>query len=419
MVKLLPEALRGWASAVTAASESVFASGSQRRPHKHKDAVRLKTASLILADIVDDEGWLINRQAEWARRWRDAPGRRVLFFAPKDYSGSFFKWAEALNRHTDFAARLVVLSPHEYRYPLDLVPHAVINDDWRSVRTLIEEADVLHLKDEKGFFNRSTPAPPDLLASRRPGTPLVFTAFGGYFRRRWADKAFRRYVAHFDARVAITPDLIYPDFDAEFIPHAIDTDRFPYSWEDGSVVSHSPSTAARKGTNQFFKALNRLRTEGLDLDVDVITGVSHDECLRRKQRSTLFFDQAGREIKHRLGSDTIIGWYGNSAIEAAVFGIPTIAHLSREAFDGARRAGRDIEDACAIINTPYGADGIRGTIQRFFASSPAERFEYSNRTRRWIEDFHSYPACATALAALYQRYIAMPRKVCDQRAEEK
>ena len=337
--------------------------------------------------------------AGWEERWDRSPGRRVLLCAVNDFAGSFFKWAEAVNRHTDYAARLAVFKLNRFRHRVDLVlPHPdLIDPDLlgraAGVRALVSEADVVHVKDERGPFAPSSSRLPEVVSAC--GKPRIYTAYGGYFRKLAADDGFRRHVAAFDARVALTPDLVHDWFDARFIPQAIDADANRLLWSDGRLIMHSPTRKERKGTDDLLEAVR-----GLDVEFEMIFGVDHEECLRRKRRANLFFDQAGREGRPGW-TPAVIGWYGNAALEAAVHGIPTIAHLSAAAFDGARRAGRDVEADCAIINTPLGAEGIRKTVEEYFALSRAERTALSLRTRKWVEDFHGYRSCARDLASLY------------------
>jgi hypothetical protein len=56
------------------------------------------------------------------------------------------------------------------------------------------------------------------------------------------------------------------------------------------------------------------------------------------------------------------------------------------AFEGAARAGKDIRDRCAIINTPFGRDGIRQTLENWLAMPTDKRAELSLATRRWVEE---------------------------------
>jgi len=335
---------------------------------------------------------------EWGEKWESRSGRRVLLYAYRDYSGSFYNTAEALNRHSDFAARLIVFARHPYGYDLDLVmPNPRVLQSGLS--DLLHEADIIHIKDETGFFTGSNLLPKDMLTKAEK--PMVFTHYGGYARAFEQNTAYRSYVRSFPAVVAMTPDLVFEWLSAEYIPHPIDTDRFPYSWTDGRVLAHSPSTASRKGTAELLQAL-----EGLDIELDLIQNVSHSECMARKARCNVFFDQAGHESRRDLGTTAVIGWYGNSALEAAVHGIPTIAHLSEEAFRGADRAGRpEVRTKCMILNTAPGVEGIRRTLSRYLELSPEERRHLSERTRTWIETFHSYQAVGERLSNLYNRVL--------------
>ncbi|HAG85629.1 MAG TPA: hypothetical protein DCL61_31955 [Cyanobacteria bacterium UBA12227] len=333
----------------------------------------------------------------WQEKWSNSPGKRVLLYALKDYSGSFMKWAIAINEFTPYAARLIAFGNHQYGYDVDLIfpmPNLLDSDFLK----LAEEADLIHIKDEIGFFEGSNQLPPDLFTQFNK--PLIFTHYGGKARKFQDNTSYQNYVASFAARIALTPDLCYPWFDGYFIPQGMDTEKFQYSWKDGRLLAHSPSTSARKGTDNLLKAI-----QDLDIEFDLIHGVSHPECLARKKLCNLFFDQAGREVPEKLGIDDVIGWYGNSALEAAVHGIPTIAHLSDEAFKGAKRGGKDIKHKCAIINTPLDAEGIRETISKYFELSSFERKELSQKTRAWVKDFHSFSVVAKELQAVYDQVL--------------
>jgi predicted nucleic acid-binding Zn-ribbon protein len=331
---------------------------------------------------------------EWRRKWERSPGRRVLLYALKDYSGSFMKWATAINEHTDWAARLVAFGSHPFGYAVDLVLPMPDSDE-PEMLSLVEDADVIHIKDETGFWQGTNRLPRDLFT--RFGKPLVFTHYGGYARKFSDDPGYQDYVASFAARIAMTPDLVYEWFDGYFVPHSVDVNAFRYEWSDSQRLAHSPSTAARKGTEELTEAI-----EGLGIEFDLIQGVEHQVCLERKRHAGLFFDQAGREVEEKLGVSHVIGWYGNSALEAAVHGIPTIAHLSEQAFEGAERAGKSIRERCAILNTPLDAAGMREVIAGYFALPADERQALSQATRRWVEDFHSFEANGRELVAIYE-----------------
>jgi hypothetical protein len=370
-----------------------LAAAKKERQHLYR---RFKEVKKALDSLPRYEfGSLSPGVESWSRRWREAEGNRVLLYAHRDYAGSLYRWAAAINTSTEYAARVIVLENHPFKYPIDLLySTASFEATYPDLLELMEQSDVVHLKDETGFYLGGNKLPPEFFTQL--GVPLVFTHYGGYARKHSDDPGYIAHVLSHDARVAMTPDLCFDWFDGSYIAHGIDVERFRYSWRDGRVVGHSPSTPARKGTDELLEAV-----QGLDVTLDVIHGVTYDECLARKAMCNLFFDQAGREQVAVLGIDHVIGWYANSALEAAVLGIPSIAHLSDVALERAARSGQDVRESCAIINTPRGAEGIRQTIAAYFELSPRERQELSVRTRAWTESFHSYEVVGPQLAALY------------------
>ncbi|WP_157173624.1 glycosyltransferase [Pseudaminobacter salicylatoxidans] len=354
-------------------------------------------------------------RADWEARWDAMPNRRVLLYAAVDASGSLYKWADAINRHTNYAARLVCFYRHKHNYDLDLlIPFPDLDARGRMVDDLLAEASLFHLKDEPGFYQGINNLPEDFFS--RWNKPQVFTAHGGYMRKLASDSGFREFVGSFDARVAMTPDLNYDWFDGDYIPHAIDTSRYHYQWSDNKILGHSPTRAedpSKKGTHYFLNAIDRLRIRNPELwhgwSADIIQDVSYQECIDRKSRHALFFDQAGQHTQDRFGISEVIGWYGNSAIEAMSFGIPTIAHLSRHALDGASRAGFDIEKSCPVINIERSSRSLARALEDFMTVSREERLTLSRATREWAVSFHGYERVGAELAALYDQVLYSSR----------
>jgi hypothetical protein len=352
--------------------------------------------------LYNDHHSLTAGRIDWAEKWENCTGKRVLFFAMTDFSGSFYKWAEAINRHTAHAVRMISLVRHRYGYPLDLLY-------WRgdtlqrfpevlnSILTLADQADIIHLKDQTGFLTGKNFLPRYIFRQFRK--PMLYTLYGGTARKDEATPAYQRYVRSHEAVVAMTPDLCFDWVDSYFVPHNVDEDALPYSWRDGRLVMHTPSTPSRKGTSMFEAAAARISAK-YGTQTEVITGVSHDYVMGHKRNGTIFFDQAGRESE--ANGAKLIGWYGNSALEAAVFGVPTIAHLSEEAIERANRADYAVETESAILNTHPSEDGLYDVLGEFFERSTQEREALSKATRAWIEKHHSYRSTAAKLSAIYE-----------------
>lgn len=75
---------------------------------------------------------------------------------------------------------------------------------------------------------------------------------------------------------------------------------------DVARIAHSPSSRAVKGTAEVLAAL-------VDLDVDILEGLTFDECARRRARCAIFVDQIND-----------LGGYGASAVEALSVGCVTL-----------------------------------------------------------------------------------------------
>lgn len=347
-------------------------------------------------------------RADWQSRWDTHPGKRVMLFAPVDASGSFYKWADAINRHTDFAARLVTLYRHKHGYPLDLLLPFPDLDDRAGFDRICDEADIFLVKDEPGFYTGSNLLPSDLLS--KWSKPQIFTAHGGYMRKLGQEPDFQRFVQGYAAHLAMTPDLNYNWFQGEYIPHAIDTDHLDFCWADSRIIAHSPTRSEdpeKKGTHFLHAALDALAEEPdwVGWDLDLITDVSYEDCLARKSRAAIFFDQAGEHTEAAFGVQQVIGWYGNSAIEAMTFGIPTIAHLSKDALDGADRAGWDLRTICPVINVERSTDSLRDALLDFARTSDGAKADLARRTREWAVDFHGYRRVGERLAVVFETLL--------------
>ena len=155
--------------------------------------------------------------AEWEARWDRPPGPRVLCFTPMDFAGSLHRWATAVHRHTSYAVRVACLRRHPFGYDLDLQfgDLDLVESDFDR---LVDEADIIHVKDEVGVTDRPFSRAGESLMGA--GKPIVFTQCGGHARERAERPEYQRAVLGCAARVATTPDLCFPWFDGRYVPPA-------------------------------------------------------------------------------------------------------------------------------------------------------------------------------------------------------
>src|SRR5581483_7733882 len=127
----------------------------------------------------------------------------------------------------------------------------------------------------------------------------------------WAAKAGARIVGSFDAARWVP--------EAEVIPPGIDLRDvvpIPPSDRQRPIVVHAPSSRRRKGTDEVIAACDQL-----DVDLELIEGVHHDEAFARYRSADIVVDQLNA------------GWYGVFAIEAMALGKPVVTFLHEEAVE--------------------------------------------------------------------------------------
>jgi hypothetical protein len=126
---------------------------------------------------------------------------------------------------------------------------------------------------------------------------------------RFADRAFH-----------LNPDLGRWLPGSHFLPYAsVDIDAVrPVPAPDSGVlrVAHAPSNREVKGTAHVIAAVERLRSDGVAIELDLIEGVPREEVLERVGLADVVVDQM-------LG-----GWYGGFAVEAMASGRPVVCYIA-------------------------------------------------------------------------------------------
>ncbi len=254
----------------------------------------------------------------------------IVFAGFADWANTCGSWARAIHDHSErFDARCIVRDAHPFGYEQDIVlgePHGGKGEpkgyeSLDEVRELIDSATwYVHggdsVYDSWKFFG-------DLIGKSlfRSGKRLGVWHCGSRYRQRHIRfnliDRFRRLERRFIAYDLIR--LASRDRRALAAPHnALDRRDFEHIEKaDVLTVSHSPSKPTmpkRKGTHFFLEAVEKLRAKGHRFEVDLIHGVSNAECMERRARSHVFFDQISP-----------VGGIGTSTVEAAAAGVCVIA----------------------------------------------------------------------------------------------
>jgi len=169
--------------------------------------------------------------------------------------------------------------------------------------------------------------------------------------------------------------------------------RTDYSGHDGHNgivrIIHTPNHRGFKGTEFLIDAVERLRQEGLLIDLVLLEGISNDEVRRQMQQADILAEQF-------IG----IG-YAFSGIEGMASGLPVMANLEHEAYTRVyRRYG--FLDECPVLSTSPESliDNLRALV-----TDPALRETLGRAGRHFVEKYHSYPTAQYMFGAIYDRIL--------------
>lgn len=178
---------------------------------------------------------------------------------------------------------------------------------------------------------------------------------------------------------------------------AIDTDAWSpsrdYSQNDGSNgpvrVIHTPNHRGFKGTEFVINAIERLRTDGLQVELMLIENVPNDEV-----RGLL----ASADI---LAEQFLATGYAMSGIEGMACGLPVLSNLENEAYTRVfRRYG--FLDECPILSTT--PETLHRNLRRL-VENPALRQTLGRAGRAYVEKYHSYAMAQYLFGAIHDHLL--------------
>jgi hypothetical protein len=148
-------------------------------------------------------------------------------------------------------------------------------------------------------------------------------------------------------------------------------------------IAHAPTNRQVKSTQLLLDAVKRLQAEGFAVELDIIEHRPWAECLERKAKADIYFDQV------QLG-------YGCNALEAWAMGIPVIAGASDDTLDEMERRFGHLPFYHATEETIY--DALKELVE-----DPELRKRYGQIGYEYVRKYHDYPVVVEQLKRLYQQ----------------
>ena len=247
---------------------------------------------------------------------------------------------------------------------------------WRAFLRLLPQTDVFHFYFGWTLVPRKVQWP--LLKAARKKSVLHF--LGSDIRGKTPDQL--RYARGADARIVGSYDALRWVPDAHVVPPGLDLrDYAPVPTDDRPrpVVLHAPSSRRRKGTEHVIAAC-----EALDVELDIVEGLPHDEARRHYERADIVVDQLNA------------GWYGIFALEAMALGKPVLSFLRDEAVQETERAL-----ALEVPVVRVTKETLRERVAELAASAD-ERRRLGALSRDYVERVHDADRGAGRLIEIYR-----------------
>ncbi len=159
---------------------------------------------------------------------------------------------------------------------------------------------------------------------------------------------------------------------------------------DGPIrIVHSSNHRGAKGTDFLIAAVEELRGEGYDLELDVIERVPNTEAVARMAAADVYVDQ-------------LVFGYAMAALEAMALGKVVISGIE-DSPDYTLFRRYSYLDECPIV--PASPETIAQVLRDLIAERHAWE-SIGTESRAYVERWHSYPAAAELYGAIYRRIWA-------------
>ena len=300
---------------------------------------------------------------------------------PVNIAGIPWENVQALRRK-GIDARLVVFERgklhHEADWSLDRHGNLAqrLAQQLAAFVTLAPQTDVFHFYFGLTLLPKSVQFP--LLKALRKKS--VFHYLGSDIRGKTRDElAFGKRA---DAEIVGSYDATRWVPEAHVVPPGLDLREFtprPPSDARRPLIVHAPSNRTKKGTQHVIEACTQL-----DVELDIVEGVPHEEARERYARADIVVDQLNA------------GWHGVFALESMALGKPVVTYLKEDVVEkSADGYGIRIPIVPATKETLI--DALRPLV-----AQPELRKEIGRQSRAYVEQVHDVDRVADRLIDLYR-----------------
>jgi len=278
-----------------------------------------------------------------------------------------------------YKSEVLSFGEHKFKYGVDISfsSHGKISKKINILYNFVKisfQYDILHF-----HISSLHPMGLDLIIWKALGKKVIMHYHGSEIRNK-KQPLLQKYFA--DKCVVSTPDLLAFVPNSIWLPNPIDTKKYisvePNQQAHKLRILHAPSKRSLKGTEYVLQAIEKLKTEGYNIEFILLENVSHDEVLKQIRLSDIIVDQL------------ILGWYGVFSIEGMCIGRPVLCYIRQDLLE--------MHPELPILNTT--SESIYANLIKLI-ENPEQRIELGTQGRRYVEKLHDFRAIAKELIDLY------------------
>lgn len=297
---------------------------------------------------------------------------KIVMLSVRDCCASGYRLCEAINENTEHTAKSYQWQTGDFNHPAGTI---VGYNNVLDIQKEIDSADVIHVKGDRPWkvgypnikhfpFVKIDHKPVVLTLS---GTLTRDVRFGGYGQCSRDSYPVKLVTAH-------EPDLMHDWVDI-LTYYPIRRAEATWKQSDPPILQHIPSNRITKDTNFVLDVVAKLKKNVI---FELPGKMTYNRVLEMKKNATLYFDQF------------VIGWYGNSGVEAMNYGVPVISWIS----DFSRR----FVDS-PVITSEHGSKRWAEMIDWILDS---DMTGLSRETKSYCDKHHSYEAVAKQWSKIYE-----------------
>ena len=290
------------------------------------------------------------------------------------------------------------------------------------LRNHADKYDIFHLHFRPFFYNDSRylafPTFMDLLALKAAGKKIVFHYRGSEvrvhsefklkspynyvdddpydFKEKFPENTIRR---HIDFVKAVADKVLVNDAeiqsyvgDSKIINRVCSEEKLPFvglSQRECPLIVHAPSRRAVKGTNHVLKAVETLKSEGVQFDFRLIENLPHCEAIESLKAADIIIDQLR------------IGWYGVLGVEAMALGKAVVCYI-RDDLVG------EFGQQTPVLNA--NPDNLVEKLKMLIKDKSLQ-YQYCVAGHSWFKSRHSQSKVIEELLGVYDEVIENTKHV--------